>query len=93
MPLIIGLIALALGISLTVAWWSAAFVAALQVLFVVSLLFWGLVLVLVGYSEMKAAREYDEAAHGETANGTSAGNKTTTPTPIESNPAQKETVS
>jgi hypothetical protein len=62
MPLLIGIICLALGVSLAVAWWSAAFVAALQVLLVVALLLWGLISTFVGYSALKAGREYDEGA-------------------------------
>jgi hypothetical protein len=61
MAIITGLILLALGISLLVVWWSPAFVATLQVMLVLTLLFWGIISVLVGYSEKKAAREYKEA--------------------------------
>jgi hypothetical protein len=64
MAIITGLILLALGISLLVVWWSPAFIAALQVLVVLTLLFWGMISVLVGYSEKKAAREYKEAFAG-----------------------------
>jgi ABC-type siderophore export system fused ATPase/permease subunit len=63
MPLLIGIICLALGISLAVAWWSPAFVAALQVLLVVVLLLWGAISTLVGYSALKAAREFQEAVN------------------------------
>ena len=52
---------LALGISLAVAAWSPAFVAALQVFVVVTLLFCGLIFSLVGYSAFKAARSWEEA--------------------------------
>jgi hypothetical protein len=65
MPLLIGIIFLALGLSLCVMWWSPAFVAALQVLVVISLLLWGVILTLVGYSAMKASREFDEAVNSE----------------------------
>jgi multisubunit Na+/H+ antiporter MnhG subunit len=58
MPLIFGLILLALGASLVALWWSSAFAAALQVLLVFFLLLAGLVLSVVGYSELKAAREF-----------------------------------
>ena len=58
MPLIFGLLALALGVSLTVLWWSTAFVAALQVLFVTTIIIAGLIWCVVGYSELKAAREF-----------------------------------
>jgi hypothetical protein len=61
MPFIYGLILLALGISLVVVWWSPVFVAVLQVLLVGALLLWGSILALVGYSEMKARREFNES--------------------------------
>jgi len=59
--LLIGIVLLALGISLAVAVWSPAFVAALEVFAVVVLLFCGLVFSLVGYSALKAARSWEEA--------------------------------
>lgn len=52
---------LALGISLAVAAWSPAFVAALQVFGVLFLLFVGLIFSLVGYSTKKAERSCVEA--------------------------------
>jgi multisubunit Na+/H+ antiporter MnhG subunit len=61
MPLLIGIICLALGVSLAVVWWSPAFVAAMQVLLVIVLLLWGLISTLVGYSALKAGREFQEA--------------------------------
>jgi hypothetical protein len=60
-PLLLGIVLLALGVSLAVVWWSAAFVAALQVLCVTGLLLFGVVLSLVGYSSLKAQREFREA--------------------------------
>ncbi|MBV9470520.1 MAG: hypothetical protein JO316_11945 [Abitibacteriaceae bacterium] len=60
MAILIGLVLLAVGISLAVNQW-AAFVVTLQALITVGLLFWGGVAVLVGYSEMKARREYEQA--------------------------------
>lgn len=60
MAIIIGLVLLALGISLAVGWWQQ-FLFALQGLTVVSLLLWGGIMVLVGYSEMKAKREFSDA--------------------------------
>jgi len=60
MPLILGFIFLALGVSLTLAWWSAALLAAMQVLLLFLLLLCGLILTLVGYSEMKAARQFHD---------------------------------
>ncbi len=65
MPLLIGIVCLALGLSLAVAWWSPAFVAALQVLLVVVLLLWGAISTLVGYSALKAGREYQESVNQE----------------------------
>lgn len=62
MPLIFGLLALGLGASLVVLWWSSAFVAALQVLCVFVLLIIGLAWSVVGYSELKAARELNAAS-------------------------------
>lgn len=56
MPLIYGLVLLALAISLAVLWWSAAFLAALEVLLVLLLFLAGLVMALVGYSSTKAKR-------------------------------------
>jgi hypothetical protein len=58
--LLIGIVFLALGISLAVAWWPA-FLLALQGIVVLSLFFWGAILLLVGYSEQKAAREFVKA--------------------------------
>ena len=60
MAIWIGLIFLALGISLAVIWWNT-FVLALQGIVVLALLLGGVIAVLVGYSEIKAAREYREA--------------------------------
>lgn len=71
MPLIYGLISLALAAFLTAIWWTPAFVAALQVLFVIGLFFGGLIFALVGYSEMKAAREFKDAVSGDTVTGDS----------------------
>ncbi len=58
--LLFGIILLALAVSLAVAWWPA-FLLALQGIVVVSLFFWGAILLLVGYSEQKAAREFAKA--------------------------------
>ena len=60
MVIVIGLILIALGISLAVEW-SQQFLMALQGLTALSFLVLGLVAVLVGYSEMKARREYNAA--------------------------------
>jgi hypothetical protein len=80
MPLLIGIILLALGLSLCVMWWSPAFVAALQVLLVISLLLWGLILTLVGYSAMKASREFEEAVNSGDDNSLEAANAADEPT-------------
>lgn len=58
--LLIGIVLLALGLSLAVAWWPALLLA-LQGIAVLSLFFWGAILLLVGYSEQKAAREFAKA--------------------------------
>lgn len=60
-PVLIGITLLAVGLSLLVAWWSAAFVAALQVLLVLLLLFCGAIVTLTGYSAMKAQRDLQKA--------------------------------
>lgn len=60
MVILIGLICLAIGISLAVNQW-AAWLVTLQVLVSLGLLFWGAIFVLVGYSEMKARRDYAQA--------------------------------
>jgi hypothetical protein len=64
MPLLLGFIFLALGISLLVAWFEA-FLIALKGILVLSLLVWGAIFVLVGYSEMKARREFESAAQND----------------------------
>ena len=64
MVLLIGIICLALGLSLAVAW-NAAFVEVLQGLVPLFLLFLGTIFLLVGYSERKARREYDAAIHDD----------------------------
>lgn len=61
MTLLAGLICLALGVSLLVGWWSAAFVAALQVLAVVVLFVFGFFATMIGYSEVKAKKQFDDA--------------------------------
>lgn len=61
MPLIYGLLALALGVSLIFLCWSPAFAAAIQVLGVFFLLIFGLIWSVVGYSELKASRELEAA--------------------------------
>lgn len=60
MAILVGIILLALGLSLTVVW-SAQVLQAIQGLLPLGLFFLGFVVLLVGYSERKAAREYDEA--------------------------------
>jgi hypothetical protein len=58
--MLIGIILLALGLSLAVVW-NAQVLQALQGLLPLGLLFFGVIVLLVGYSERKAAREYKEA--------------------------------
>lgn len=65
MALLFGIIFLALGLSLAVAW-HTALVQVLQGLVPLFLLFIGAIFLLVGYSERKARREYDAAIHDET---------------------------
>lgn len=57
---------MALGISLLVAWFEAFFIA-LKGILVLSLLFCGAIFVLVGYSEMKARREFEIATQTDAA--------------------------
>ncbi len=64
MALLWGIILLALGLSLAVMW-SAQVLAALQGIVPLFLLFLGLVFLVVGYSERKAARECDTATESE----------------------------
>ncbi len=52
----------AIGIALVVAWWSPAFVAALQVVVALSLIVWGTLALLMGISERKAKREFEAAS-------------------------------
>ncbi len=66
-PLLLGIILLAFGISLAVVAWSPLFVAALQVFAVIVLLFSGLILSLVGYSAIKAEREFVESKESNSA--------------------------
>jgi hypothetical protein len=69
MVLLIGIIFLALGLSLAVAW-HVAFVQVLQGLTPLFLLFMGSIFLMVGYSERKARREYDAAIHDDEAEST-----------------------
>ena len=64
MALLWGIILLALGLSLAVMW-SAQVFAALQGILPLFFLFLGLVFLIVGYSERKAARECDAATENE----------------------------
>lgn len=57
MAILSGLILLAFGISLAVAWFDA-FLIALKGLFVLLLLCGGAVQIIIGYAARKAAREY-----------------------------------
>ena len=60
MVLLLGIIFLAFGVSLAVVW-SAAVVMVLKGLLPLLLLFLGGIFLLVGYSERKAKREYQDA--------------------------------
>ena len=60
MAILVGIILLALGLSLAVVW-SGQVLQAVQGLLPLTLLFFGMIIVLVGYSERKAAREYTKA--------------------------------
>jgi hypothetical protein len=64
MAMLLGIIMLALGLSLALAW-QAQVAAFPQGLLPTLLFFCGLVVLLVGYSERKAAREYDKAIHDD----------------------------
>jgi hypothetical protein len=66
MALLIAIILLALGSSLAVVW-HTAFLQVLQGLAPLLLLFVGLIFLVVGYSERKARREYDDAIHDDEA--------------------------
>lgn len=65
--MLIGIILLALGLSLAVAW-HAAFLLVLKALLALGLLFFGLLFLLIGYSERKAARDFARAT-GEPLSG------------------------
>lgn len=60
MVTLIGIILLALGVSLAVVW-QTPFLTVLMGLIPLTLIFWGVVVVLIGYAEIKARREYREA--------------------------------
>jgi len=64
MVTLVGLILLALSISLAVAWWPSV-VIALQGALVLGLFFVGTLVFLVGYSELKARRDYKLASSPE----------------------------
>ena len=59
MLMLIGIIFIALGLSLGVVWHEAV-EAAIKRLAPLALLFFGLIFLLVGYSERKAARAFKE---------------------------------
>lgn len=66
MAILIGFICIALGVSLAAGQWES-FLVVLRGVLALSLMFWGLVSVLVGYSEMKARREYTAAVNDDSA--------------------------
>lgn len=57
---VFGLVAVVLGLCLAVAWWPLV-VGFLKALLALSLLFWGLVAVVVAHSANKARRDYHRA--------------------------------
>jgi hypothetical protein len=60
MVTLIGIILLALGISLAVVW-QPAVLTVLMGIIPLTLIVWGGIIVLIGYSEVKARREYNKA--------------------------------
>lgn len=80
--MLIGIIFLALGISLAVAVWSPAFLAAIEVFAVFTLFFVGLIFSLVGYSALKAEREMTEAV-GEAVEENEVAENKTAPSSVE----------
>ena len=64
MVLLLGIIFLALGVSLAVVW-SAAVIMVIKGLLPLLLLFLGAIFLLVGYSERKAKREYQDAVQDQ----------------------------
>jgi hypothetical protein len=60
MVTLIGIILLALGLSLAVVWQTPV-LAVLMGIIPLTLIFWGGLIVLIGYSEVKARREYRTA--------------------------------
>jgi hypothetical protein len=66
MVIIVGFILLALGLSLSVAWWPDVLMV-LRGLVPLTFLFWGGVALLVGLSERKARRDYHDATRPDAA--------------------------
>ena len=64
MVILVGLILLALGLSLVIGQ-GVSFLIVLRSVLALGLMFWGTIAVLVGYSEMKARHEYKEAVHND----------------------------
>jgi small basic protein len=64
MVMLIGIVLLALGLSLGVMWHEAV-EETIKGLAPLALLFFGVIFLLVGYSERKAAREFKEVIHDE----------------------------
>lgn len=60
MVTLIGIILLALGVSLAVVWQTSV-LGVLMGIIPLTLIFWGGLVVLIGYAEMKARREYRDA--------------------------------
>jgi hypothetical protein len=66
MALAIGFLLFLLGLVTTIGWWDPNFVF-LKGLVSFSLLFWGLLALLMGYSERKAKREFAKAVNDDKA--------------------------
>lgn len=66
MALLLGVIILALAVSLAVLWWSQV-VLVIQGLIVIVLFKAGVILMLIGYSRKKAEREYSASEYSEKA--------------------------
>ena len=60
MPFAIGILLFALGVVTVVGWWDAV-LPFLKGITAFSLLFWGLIAIIVGYSERRARREFGRA--------------------------------
>lgn len=62
--MLLGLIFIALGVLLAVVW-TTEFVVVFKGVLILSLLFWGVVALLIGLSQRKARRSYNAALRDE----------------------------